>query len=624
MRILLVEDDRYIAQALATTLANQNYNVDLSADGIMAWERTQNTSYDLIILDVGLPQLDGISLCKKLRSHNITAPILLLTAYDQPEDKVKGFEAGADDYVVKPFDMQELTARIKAMLRRHQQSPPVVLEWENLRLNTNTCEVTYQDKTLNLTPKEYGLLELFLQHHQRVFSLDNILDQLWTYEDPPTENTVRAHIKGLRHKLKIAGAPGDLIETVYGLGYRLKQSPPKKLSSNSPLEPNPSPTKPEFHQAITQIWERYKDKICDRITVLEQVSTAIHQGELNQKLRQQGLQEAHKLAGSLGTFGLSKGSVLAREIEHLFQRNSVFTSEEILHFHQLVVKLRHEVEQNNHHLSTPSRSKQSPELPSIPSGSSRLLWMISSDQTLVKIATATALKLNLSPQAIADLSVLEELRKNLQQTPAPPIVLLDFDLDFAPPLLPLLAQDPSFLPVIVLTQQKDLTQRVKVAQSGGRAFLEKPITSEEITQAVSNILRQSDQINAKVLIVDDEPLILDTLETLLKPWGINTFTVNDPRQFWDILESTAPDLLILDIEMPYLDGIELCRVVRADPRWNRLPVIFLSAHSNQMIQHQVFSVGADDYLTKPIEESTVINRILNRLRRAQSLRDFQL
>ncbi len=624
MHILLVEDDRYIAQALATTLANQNYNVDWSADGILAWERTQNTSYDLIILDVGLPQLDGISLCKKLRSHNITAPILLLTAYDQPEDKIKGFEAGADDYVVKPFDMQELTARIKAMLRRHQQTPPVILEWENLRLNTNTCEVTYQDTTLNLTPKEYGLLELFLQHHQRVFSLDNILDQLWTYEDPPSENTVRAHIKGLRHKLKIAGAPGDLIETVYGLGYRLKQHLPQKLSSSPPLEPKPSFIKPEFHQAITQIWERYKDKICDRITVLEQVSTAIHQGELNQTLRQQGQQEAHKLAGSLGTFGLSKGSVLAREIEHLFQRSAVFTSEEILHFHQLVVKLRHEVETNNHHLSPPSPAKQSPQLPSIPIGSSRFLWIISSDQILVQTATSTALKFNLSPQVIADLSLLEELRNNLQQTPAPPIVLLDFDLDFSAPLLPLMAQNPPFLPVIVLTQQKDLTQRVKVAQAGGRAFLEKPITSEEIIQAISSILCQSDKVNAKVLIVDDEPLILYTLETLLKPWGISTFSVNDPRQFWEMLESTAPDLLILDIEMPYLDGIELCRVVRADPRWNRLPVIFLSAHSHQMIQHQVFSVGADDYLTKPIEESTVINRILNRLRRAQSLRDFQL
>lgn len=622
MRILLVEDDRYIAEMLATTLADQNYHVDLATDGIIAWQKTQSSSYDLIILDVGLPQLDGISLCKKLRSHQITTPILLLTACDQREDKVKGFEAGADDYVVKPFDMQELTARIKAMLRRHQQTPSAILEWENLRLNTDTCEVTYQDKVLNLTPKEYGLLELFLQHHQRVFSLDNILDQLWTYEDPPSENTVRAHIKGLRQKLKIAGAPGDLIETVYGLGYRLKQLSAQKKASQ-PLANKTSQIKPEFHQAITQIWERYKDKICDRITVLEQVSTAIQQGKLNSQLRQQGQQEAHKLAGSLGTFGLSKGSVLAREIEHLFQHSSSFTAEETLHYHQLVVKLRYEVERNNNHLPLSTSPQNFSEPASVKLNSSRQLWIISSDQSLIQMATSTALKLKLVPHAIADLSFLEEMRHRLPETQTPPIVLLDFDFNFSDRLLTELTQNPPFLPVIVLTQQKDFTQRVKVAKSGGRAFLEKPITAEEIAQAVSNILRQSDKMNTKVLIVDDEPVILDTLQALLKPWGIQTFTLNDPRQFWEILESTTPDLLILDIEMPYLDGIELCRVVRTDPRWNSLPVIFLSAHSNEMIQHQVFTVGADDYLTKPIEESTVVNRILNRLRRTQSLRDFQ-
>lgn len=622
MRILLVEDDRYIAEMLATTLADQNYHVDLATDGIIAWQKTQSSSYDLIILDVGLPQLDGISLCKKLRSHQITTPILLLTACDQREDKVKGFEAGADDYVVKPFDMQELTARIKAMLRRHQQTPSAILEWENLRLNTDTCEVTYQEKVLNLTPKEYGLLELFLQHHQRVFSLDNILDQLWTYEDPPSENTVRAHIKGLRQKLKIAGAPGDLIETVYGLGYRLKQLSAQKKPSQ-PLANKTSQIKPEFHQAITQIWERYKDKICDRITVLEQVSTAIQQGKLNSQLRQQGQQEAHKLAGSLGTFGLSKGSVLAREIEHLFQHSSSFNAEETLHYHQLVVKLRYEVERNNNHLPLSTSPQNFSEPASVKLNSSRQLWIISSDQSLIQMATSTALKLKLVPHAIADLSFLEEMRHRLPETQTPPIVLLDFDFNFSDRLLTELTQNPPFLPVIVLTQQKDFTQRVKVAKSGGRAFLEKPITAEEIAQAVSNILRQSDKMNTKVLIVDDEPVILDTLQALLKPWGIQTFTLNDPRQFWEILESTTPDLLILDIEMPYLDGIELCRVVRTDPRWNSLPVIFLSAHSNEMIQHQVFTVGADDYLTKPIEESTVVNRILNRLRRTQSLRDFQ-
>lgn len=151
-------------------------------------------------------------------------------------------DAGADDYVVKPFDVQELLARIRAIFRRRQPTVSILLEWEDLHLNTKTCEVMYREMLLNLTPKEYGLLELFLKHHQQIFSLDLILEQLWTFEDPPTENTVRAHIKGLRNKLKNAGAHADLIETVYGLGYRLKQQ------SHPKIEPKKTSKKPELDQ----------------------------------------------------------------------------------------------------------------------------------------------------------------------------------------------------------------------------------------------------------------------------------------------------------------------------------------------------------------------------------------
>jgi DNA-binding response OmpR family regulator len=223
MRILLVEDDERIANALTETLRDRQYLVEVAADGEYAWNLIEAFAYDLIILDVMLPKLDGISLCKRLRRKGYMTPVLMLTARDTSSDKVVGLDAGADDYVVKPFDLAELTARIRALLRRGKETLPPVLEWEHLCLDPTSCEVTYNGQLLHLTPKEYKLLELFLRNNRRVFSRSAILDHLWSYEAPPVEDAVKVHIKDLRKKLKAVGAPPDFIETVYGLGYRLKQ-----------------------------------------------------------------------------------------------------------------------------------------------------------------------------------------------------------------------------------------------------------------------------------------------------------------------------------------------------------------------------------------------------------------
>jgi DNA-binding response OmpR family regulator len=148
----------------------------------------------------------------------------MLTARDTITDKVMGLDAGADDYLVKPFNLQELSARIRALLRRGSSTLPPVLEWDSLRLDPSTCEVFYEARPVPLSPKEYSLLEFFLRNRRRVFSRAQILEHLWSFERLPEEATVKAHIRGLRQKLESVGAPNDLIETVYGLGYRLKQT----------------------------------------------------------------------------------------------------------------------------------------------------------------------------------------------------------------------------------------------------------------------------------------------------------------------------------------------------------------------------------------------------------------
>lgn len=222
MKILLVEDDERIAAALTEALTDYHYVVDVASDGDQGFTFVQTFPYELLILDVMLPKLDGIELCRKIRHNGYKMPVLMLTAKDTYHDKVQGLDVGADDYVVKPFDLNELLARIRALLRRGTTELTMFLECGNLQLNPNTYEVTYAGEALHLTPKEYRILELLLRHRDRTFSKAEIIDHLWSFTDPPNEETVKVHIRSLRQKLKHIGARQDLVETVYGLGYRIK------------------------------------------------------------------------------------------------------------------------------------------------------------------------------------------------------------------------------------------------------------------------------------------------------------------------------------------------------------------------------------------------------------------
>lgn len=222
MHILLVEDDLHLAESLREALTAERHVVDLERDGEQGWHCIQSATYDLVLLDVTLPKLDGIRLCQRVRSQGYGLPILMLTARDTSADKVTGLDAGADAYMVKPFDLQELLAQIRALLRRGSQISTPVLQWGRLSLNPVTYEVVYGNRPLHLTPKEFALLESFLRSGQRVLSRMALIEQVWSLQDPPTEETVKGYIKTLRSKLKAAGAPENCIETVWGTGYRLK------------------------------------------------------------------------------------------------------------------------------------------------------------------------------------------------------------------------------------------------------------------------------------------------------------------------------------------------------------------------------------------------------------------
>ncbi|MBO3458322.1 response regulator [Aetokthonos hydrillicola Thurmond2011] len=610
MRILIVEDDEVTAKALTTVLCHHNYAVEVATDGQSAWELVKAFDYDLIMLDVMLPKLDGISLCRCVRSHGLKMPILLLTGRDSSHDKAIGLDAGADDYVVKPFDSEELVARVRALLRRGNSTSQPVLEWGNLRFDPSTAEVNYETQPLHLTPKEYALLELFLRNPRRVFSCSAILDHVWSFDHAPGEEAVRTQIKGLRQKLKAVGASGDLIETVYGIGYRLKplQATTTVIGKSEAVEQIQQQTL----ASLVSVWNRFKDKISQQVSVLEQAATDILSNTINQELLTQAQHQAHTLAGSLGTFGFTKGSELARKIEHLLQNGSI-GAKEGKHLHKLVEALRQQID-------SPLKLVSAEHTPN---DERPFLLIVDSDRPL-----ASKLAIEADLQGIrAEVATNLSEAKQMIHDHHPNVVLLDPTVaDTTEEGLALLAQLSRETPpvaVLVFTAQDSLRDRVEVARLGGRAFFQKPVSPFQVIEAVTQILQQADiRTEAVVMIVDDDIEILATLRTLLEPWGLKVISLNDPQRFWETLEASLPDLLILDIKMPHVSGVELCQVVRNDPRWSGLPILFLTAHTDAATLNQVFAVGADDFVSKPIIGPELVTRIINRLERIKLLRNL--
>ena len=222
MRILIIEDDDRITSPLKEHFERQHHSVDVASDGQIGLESGLANVHDVIILDIMLPQVDGITVCRKLRETGIKSVIIMTTARWKTTDKIHGLDAGADDYLAKPYELDELTARIRAVMRRGQDSREPILTVGTISLDPNTRIVTFAGNELELTPTEYRLLELFMCNPKRAFSKEEIIEKLWSFDQSPSHHVVKTHIKGLRRKLLDAKAP-DIIETVYGHGYRLKQ-----------------------------------------------------------------------------------------------------------------------------------------------------------------------------------------------------------------------------------------------------------------------------------------------------------------------------------------------------------------------------------------------------------------
>lgn len=223
MKILVIEDDLELNAAIKASLEKQGYAVDGINDGEKGERHIEinHQDYDLIILDLMLPQRDGFEVCRNIRALGILTPILILTGRDDVNDKILALDLGADDYLTKPFSFEELSARVRALLRRPKEALTPDLTVADLALNTSTRKVTCNGKEVPLTLKEFSLLEYLMRHPNQVINRDQILDHVWDFEFNSFSNIVDVHINNLRKKLKVASKK-NYLESVRGVGYRLK------------------------------------------------------------------------------------------------------------------------------------------------------------------------------------------------------------------------------------------------------------------------------------------------------------------------------------------------------------------------------------------------------------------
>jgi len=219
-RVLIVEDDADIADVLRRSLRNEGYDVRTSADGVEALDVAAGFIPDLVVLDLGLPRLDGVEVCRQLRADG-DVPILMLTARAETEDRVTGLDSGADDYLVKPFERTELLARIRALLRRRPPRGAASLAVGDLSLNPDTREVRRGEREIELTNREFELLEHLMRNERLVVSRERLLDEVWGYDPLAATNTIDVFISNLRRKLEAGGEP-RLLHTKRGAGYVLK------------------------------------------------------------------------------------------------------------------------------------------------------------------------------------------------------------------------------------------------------------------------------------------------------------------------------------------------------------------------------------------------------------------
>ncbi len=574
MRILLADDDWFVVDVLKSALVDQNYAVDALMDGHQAWEFGSTYTYDLILLDLKLPLIDGITLCQRFRQQGYHMPVLLLSEANTRADKIRGLDAGADDYMVKPVDIEELSARIRALLRRVNSNALPVLTWGALTLDPSSYKVTFAGCPVELTAKESTLLELFLRHSHHVFSIRAIIDNLWSSAEFPTEATVRSHLRRLRQKLRLSGADEDFIETVHGLGYRLKPL-------EQPQDPLPHNLSPSLNHSVP--WQPWRHH--DSLRILQYMLDTWDSDSQDPTVMAQALSATHTLSATLDIFGFEDGSQTARTLAtHLHSHQSDKTDIELL-YQDLACYFE----------PIPSQLSTS------------LVVIVGQDPFSHQLQQ----HFNPLPVLVPDLPTAHLTLQNCQD---PCVCLINYPALSPNSLVPLTLTHLAPASIVVLIDPDDFRTRLTLARQGIQWIIKRPAQPEALLPLIDPLVHP---ITPRIMLVDTNTERLKQWQHHLPTWGFKVTTLDGPQQFWSVLQSVQPHAIVLELELLAISGLDLCRVLRSHPYWSHSPVLVLTTHQDPGIYHQVIQAGGDDCLVYPLTPADLAERIRLRLTRRQ-------
>ena len=650
MKLLIIEDDMQLLEILKTSLKNR-YVIDSAQDGLQGLQLVGKGKYDLILLDRSIDGIDGLEFCKQIRQQGNQVLVMIMSTQGSTHDRVSGLDAGADDYLVKPFALNELEARIRALLRRRMVTELPVLTWGPLAIEPTRCNVTYHGTPVMLTTKEYGILELLLRHQDRIYSQRALLDALWSLDNGPRgEETVRTHMKRLRQKLKPIGA-GDLIETVYGLGYRLNpalNAPPTSIIAAT----SPSSVVPRANlssdvesraieasqaQLIAQFWEKQAAKVLRRIQILDHSVQALQRNPSDDNLRLQIRQEGHILVGVMGSVCMAEHLPTLQALSTWISGAHLNTPSEIQVLHKQLGMLTQMLEA----ATSGSVTRVQETVATGERLPDRRILVVDSDREWVTQLMNEAYRWGIQMVRAAD----PNLAVSAVERACPDAVILNASINVSPTVgsivgssyvtrttiefLTHLRHHCPRVPVWIVTHESDhelvAADRIAISNHGGQGFFRKSIPLATlmglINQSLLNESPRHSVPEAKIFLVDDDRIMLSLLKGILEPWGMQVTTCNEPRQARKMLSEVKPDLMVLDFEMPEMNGIEVCQQTRNDISTATLPILFLTAHRDADTMQKVFSAGADDYVSKPVIAPELMTRIFNRLERSQLFRE---
>jgi CheY-like chemotaxis protein len=356
---------------------------------------------------------------------------------------------------------------------------------------------------------------------------------------------------------------------------------------------------------ILAVWEASRGVLNDQVDIIERAVVACIEGRLGLERKREACREAHKLAGSLGSFGFRDASRLARDLEMGLAPSDLLDPSRALDLSSLVVALRMEIAQ------PPTAPTGFPA-----DGDGPTLLVVDVDAGQARRVVEAAAGQGLRAVAMATLGAAREL---IATAASAVVVLVDASVgseeDVAVFLAEMAGHDAG-IATVVLVDHPGMSERVRAARAGARAVLLKPVPPDDVVQAVCRLLAR-EQASCTVLAVDDDPTFLVLISELLGARGLAVTSLDDPGRLWAVLESVRPDLLLLDNDMPGVDGISLCRAIRSDQRWARLPIVFLSGSESPEAVREMFTAGADDFVSKPLSGAGFVSRIVSRIERSR-------